>query len=195
MANRTFLIASDNLESFCDFDEDKILCAASYMVPLFWYSLFDEADIQETILTGEDGEPDFKYHRLVTTPGEGIERSYSRLPALNEMFRDEILPLVSDWRDFIEKAEGKYIYIETCELVMMDEDYKAYYKQAKNCVSAFNEPFIVTKGVFKKTQEANPKWAELFGQAEISSFDTLPELASLFGYSWHRDVPWEAKNA
>ncbi|HED35054.1 MAG TPA: hypothetical protein ENJ08_12720 [Gammaproteobacteria bacterium] len=152
--------------------------------------LFDENNLEQA-LTPCDDEPDFKYDRLSRIKDEGIALARSRLPALKEIFGQEIEEVFYIWLNFIESLSGKYIFVETCELVMMSEKSSIYKKEAKNCIRAFSESLIIERGFLFKKKQASPKWTILFGQAEISDVSKLPEAVKLCGYSWESKVPWE----
>jgi hypothetical protein len=191
MANRTFLLRSNNIESYDSAHPESILCAASYSIPIFWYSLFDAEDaiIKKTPL--EDGS-DYEYLAYSCSAKKGLESSLKRLPKLIEYFGGEVGVWHKLWKGFIESHSGDLLSVETVELVMMDEP-KVYEKHSKACIQAFNLPLFKTRGLIFKKKELNSNWYELLGQVE--ALDFLHELKDYMfcGYSWMEEVPWENK--
>lgn len=191
MANRTYLSCTDTPAKYQDLDAKNVNCAASYMVPVFWYILFNENNLVQTSTPCDDDEPDFEYSWLLAKKHDAISLAKSRLPVLIDVFVADVEVIFNTWLGYIESCSGNYICVETCELVMMDDEPSVYTKQANNCIRALSEPLVIEKGFLFKKKQANPKWAELLGQAEISDMSKLPEIEKLCGYSWENPVPWD----
>jgi hypothetical protein len=191
MANRTYLTCTDSPSKYQELDAKNVSCAASYMVPVFWYMLFDENNIISTSTPCDDDEPDFKYDWLLINKDDGIKLAKSRVDTLINVFGESIADPFNTFIGFLESLNGTNLVVETCELVMMDEKPSKYTIEAKRCISAFSQPPIIEKGFFKKKAQANPNWVTLLGQAEINSMSKTPSVDKLCGYSWESSVPWE----
>jgi len=191
MANRAYLTCTDSPSKYQDLDGKDVSCAASYIVPIFWYALFSEYDLVTTSTPCDDDEPDLKYSWLITSKVEGINLAKSRIGALIDVFGESINEPFNVFIVFLDSLQGSSLVVETCELVIMDESLTKFSNEAEKCISAFSEPPIVEKGFFKKKAQVNPNWAALLGQAEINSMSESPPVDKLCGYSWETPVPWE----
>jgi hypothetical protein len=189
MANRTYLSACNTLPKYQNLEGSGVACAASYMIPIFWYMLFKPENITKSSTPCDEDEPDFEYDRLIAKRLEAIEVAKGRLPILAQILSYDPTPLFNTWIEFITNSDGGYVFVESCELAMMD-DVSVFSKQALNCIEAFSESPTTKKGLIFKKDQVNPKWAELFGQAEISDMANIEEY-KLAGYSWEKEVPWE----
>jgi hypothetical protein len=191
MANRTYLICTDTPSKYRDLDGKNVSCAASYMVPVFWYMLFDEDNITSTSTPCDDDEPDFKYDWLITNKDGGIQLAKSRVDALINVFGDSIVEPFNTFIAFLESLKGVNLVVDTWELVIMDEKPSKYTKEAKQCISAFSQLPIIDRGFFKKEIQVNKNWALLLSQADIYSMAETPSVDKLCGYSWESSVPWK----
>lgn len=191
MSNRTFLIISDNVPDFNYFNEDSVACAASYMIPVFWYMLFNDNNITKTLALSEDEEEDdFEYDRLVAPKSEAILLAKQRQPIICNVFDIDPTPLFNQWLDYISSLPGKYILVETLELVIMDESPDSFTDQALNCIKAFSEEIAQETGNEKTRRHLGAKWTELLAQADIEDLGNF-EDHHLAGYSWIKEIPWE----
>ncbi len=191
MANRTYLSCTDAPPRYVELDGKKVSCAASYMVPVFWYMLFDESSLVPASTPCDGDDPDFEYDRLVTARQEGIRLARSRVDALKGLFGEAICEPFDTFVSFLESQPGETLVVETCELAMMDEIPTKYSAEARRCMAAFSQSPIVEKGFFKKKTRVNPNWLALLGQANIESMSESPAVENLCGYSWETPVPWE----
>lgn len=191
MANRAYLICTDKPVKYDSLNGKDVCSAASYMVPLFWYMLFNETDVVSSSTPCDDEEPDFIYYSLITSKTEGIKLAKSRIDSLTGIFGESIIEQFNIWGSYLESLKGASVVVETCELAMMDDDPSKFKNELIQCIAAFSQPSRITKGFFKKKVQASPSWAVLLGQADISSMSEVPEIYKLCGYSWENPVPWE----
>jgi|SRR5690554_1096032 len=194
MANRTYLYCSDKPVKYIDLGAEIIISAANYMVPVFWYMLFDESCIEKVSTPCDDNEPDFNYFRLCAPKASSIERAKQRISSLSNVLGAGIMEQFNQFIDHLMVQPGQWVVVETCELAMMDTSAHNHKKEAKKCVKAFSQELIIQKGFFKKRPVVNPNWVVLLGQANISGTDHHP-IESLCGYSWQNSVPWETNSA
>ncbi|WP_409525991.1 hypothetical protein [Nitrincola sp. MINF-07-Sa-05] len=195
MANRTYLYCSEKPVKYIELDAAIVISAASYMVPVFWYMLFDTSDIEKASTPGDDDEPDFKYYRLVADRASSIECAKQRIDSVSSLLGAKIAEQFNQFLGLIEQQSGEKVVVETCELAMMDESPRTFKGEAIKCMKAFSQEPIVRKGLFRKESTANPNWVALLGQANISTDTEDKPIESLCGYSWKIPVPWETGTA
>src|SRR5436190_24295426 len=123
MANRTYLIQSNSPEP-ADYDPSKdILAGGSYMVPVFWYALFDHRSIFDKMVDLDDGTK-IPYPFLVTTTTLARSRFAERTDLLRLFLSESMASSVRDFAKLLEGVEASHIHLETIELWMMDEPEK-----------------------------------------------------------------------
>ena len=186
MANRTYLIQSNSPEP-ADYDPSKdILAGGSYMVPVFWYALFDPQSIIDKMVDMDDGTK-VPYPCLLTTTTMARSRFAERSDLLRLFLPNSVGSSIDDFAKLLESVDAAYIHLETIELWMMDEPEK-FRPHVEKCLNAFDP----SKGAFVADLFKTADWIELIDQAGIDPAalsGTDPSL--LTGYSWVRPVPWE----
>lgn len=190
MANRSYLICTSSNYSYDSLNQDQVLCAASYMIPIFWYMLFEEKDLHLASVPCDAGEPNFEYSILSASKVKALSLAKSRLPKVIQLFGEKISEVFYVWLSHIEGISETTIVLETCELAMMS-DLAAYKNEVEQHISAFYANPISTQGFFKTKDTLNLNWKSMLEQAEISNTATMPDVYKLCGYSWVKDVPWE----
>jgi hypothetical protein len=183
MANRTFLLSTDLPTKPADGARVDILCAASYMIPLFWYMLFDQSSIISASAATEDGK-EVEYPYLSRSGNEAISAALARWPAVRAVVGPEHEPLFYTWHSFVEPRSKGFLQCETVELWMMFDDTASFVRHVELCLQALTQP--IGSGL-------SPAWRELLGQANVLNGEAVspPGSYSFCGYDWVHPVPWE----
>ena len=190
MANRSYLVCTSSEYNFSSLNENEVVCAANYMVPIFWYMLFDENDLVPVFVQGYDGEPDFNYDLLSTSKVKALSLAKSRLPLLLRVFGEEISQVFCIWLSHIEMLSESSLVLETCELAMMS-DFGEFKTEIEQYISAYSTDPMSRSGFFKVKKSLNGTWKSLLAQADISDVASIPDTYKLCGFSWVKNVPWE----
>jgi hypothetical protein len=183
MANRTFLLSNDSPGRPAEGDRNEILCAASYMIPVFWYMLFDRASVINVEVDAEDGRK-VEYPYLSKPGADAISLVNSRWNAVKRAIGHEHDALFQTWLSYVTPKSQGYLQCETGELWMMFDDTPTFLRHVELCMSAFSEALPIGQSA---------AWQELLGQAnawdgaKLSPADTF----SFCGYAWVAEVPWE----
>lgn len=187
MANRTFLISTDVASKPIDGqDRIEIQCAASYMIPAFWYMLFDRSSVITANADTEDGgKVDYPY--LSRRATEAIAAAKARWPSFRQSLGTQYENLFETWMGFVEKKSTGFLQCETVEFWMMFDDTPSFESHLGQCLSAFdaNPPLVQSAG-----------WQELLNQANAWDGKTVAPAGdfSFCGYGWDNPVPWEENN-
>lgn len=188
MANRTFLISTDMAAKPLDGqDRIEILCAASYMIPVFWYMLFDHSSIIAASADTEDGEK-VEYPYLSRRAADAIAVAKTRWPALRQSLGLQYDKLFETWMGFVEKKSDGFLQCETVELWMMFDDTTSFRDHVGKCLDVFDRSSPDVKSA---------EWQELLGQANALNGGTVAPAGdfSFCGYGWDVPVPWEENDA
>ena len=188
MANRTFLLATDEPYSGLRADADVapgILAAASYMIPVFWYALFDESCLAQRTAAGADGGT-VVYPVFQSTRPDALERLTAFQERSRSLFASVQPSLFSAYAAFLQSAPGRWFAVEPVELWMMHEAATAE-AGFRTCLRAVQQaPEATAPGI-----SAGADWQALLDQAGIRLKAAKPiEPVSLCGYAWEKPVPW-----
>lgn len=183
MANRTFLLSTNSLERPAESERNEVLCAASYMIPIFWYMLFDRASVITVAADTEDGEK-VEYPYLSKAGADAILLAKSRWNDVRHAIGPDHEAIFQTWLNFVTPKSQGYLQCETAELWMMFDDTPTFLLHIELCLNAFSEALPIVRSA---------AWQELFGQAnawngaKVSPAGTF----SFCGYAWDVAVPWE----
>jgi hypothetical protein len=112
MANRAFLVQADGPPSPTDaVQEEKILCAASYTIPVFWFMLFDANSIMELEAPTED-DGVIRYHCLFAPREHALHIAQSRWPTVQNAIGPSYETLFKTFYEFIKAAPDRYVHCE-----------------------------------------------------------------------------------
>lgn len=184
MANRTFLITTPGEDKPVEeVETTTILCAASYMIPVYWYMLFDAASVKYGAVTTEDGWRRM-YPYLSGRTDQVVARARGRLDHVVQTIGASQTTLFETWANYIASTSQAHVHVETLELWAMFDDTPSLEKHLATCLAAFDS----TRPV-----EQSPEWQELLGQANAWDGKAVSPAGafSLCGYSWDAKVPWE----
>ena len=180
MANRAYLLSDDKVTRYIDLQGNKVLCAANYMVPIFWYALFEETDMIE-MSTPTDKGGKYKYPVYAKKVKNAVDLAISRLPVIKENLKGESEKWFTIFHKYVNSQNGNLIIIDPCELTWMDEDINKYIKKSKECIRAFSTPFFEKKShIFKELKLTKP-WQTLLGQANITEIGNDMNIYNLCG--------------
>jgi len=182
MSNRTFLLSTNSAARAAEGVHDEILCAASYMIPVFWYMLFDHASVTYAAADTEDGGK-VEYPYLSKAGPDAISLAQSRWSVVRQAIGPQHDTAFQTWLNFVAPKSRGYLQCETGELWMMFDDTPKFLRHVELCLSAFSEaPPIVQSAA----------WQELLGQANAWDGGVSPAgRFSFCGYAWETQVPWE----
>ncbi|MEZ6069179.1 MAG: hypothetical protein R3C10_02675 [Pirellulales bacterium] len=192
MANRVFLLASDRLTlSYQEADDDEVVCASSYMLPLYWMMLFDGDSIVEAEVVDEDGMP-ISYPRLVAPAEKALPLARTRWSSLESIIGESHKRSFSQFIQYLEGRSGEFVQVETYELWMMYEEGE-FLPLLGEMLNAFNSDPLAVRGWFKR-KWVSSTWEKFL--SHVITFKTLDNLQDietyrLCGYSWIQPVPWE----
>jgi len=184
LANHTFLLTTNSRtkppESAADV---QILCAGSYMIPVFWYMLFERSSLIDATAEEEDGGT-VEYPYLSRPSAEALAAARSRWPAVRQVIGREFKDLFQTWLGFVEENAAEYLQCETVELWMMDADTPGFVREVETCLRAFTElPSLkdsaAWKGLLAQANACNDK-----GVAPAGNF-------SFCGFAWELETPWK----
>jgi hypothetical protein len=186
MANRTYLIQSNSPEP-AEYDPDKdILAGGSYMVPVFWYALFDRQSIFDKMVDLDDGTK-VPYPYLLTTTTMARSRFAERIDLLRLFLPKSVGSSIDHFLKLLEGVDASHLHLETIELWMIGEP-EEFRPHVERCLNAFDP----LEGTFVADLLKTPDWVELMDQAGIDPTDLGDIDPSLLtGYSWVRPVPWD----
>ncbi|MFM9962650.1 MAG: hypothetical protein ACKV2Q_15675 [Planctomycetaceae bacterium] len=188
MANRTFLISTDVAAKPIDGqDRIEIQCAASYMIPVFWDTLFDRSSVITTSADTEDGEK-VEYPYLSRRAADAIAAAKTRWPALRQSLGFQYDKLFETWMGFVEQKSDGFLQCETVELWMMFDNTPSFQSHLEQCLGVFDTdpPDVQSAG-----------WLELLGQANALNDKRVAPAGefSFCGYGWDVPVPWEENDS
>jgi hypothetical protein len=196
MANRSFLLVSSSPDPDANFESADVV-AASWRLPLLWFSLFDISDIyQSTLSRCDDEEEDptidngddlpliTTYPVLITTTAVALKRTQLRRTIFFSHAEQALQPLYDRWITLIMGVEAAYLHLQGDEIWSMGapEQYDKYLQAGLQAFSA----------------NAPDGWSHLCWEHGIS-FDRDTQQISfgdhdvehvLYGYWWERPVPW-----
>lgn len=190
MANRAYLVSADKTGRYKELHANDVVCAGNYVVPVFWYMLFEESDAQEFRTPCDDGG-DYIYRGYAKERNAAAELAASRVPRLRELFKTDLGSIFNTWHAFVKEQHGELIILEPCELTWMDKKPTKHANESVKCINAFASPVTELRGLFKKKRRIHRNWEMLLVQANIPNVDEQPEIDSLCGFSWEKKVPWE----
>jgi len=183
MANRTFLLSTDLSKRPAEGDRNDILCAASYMIPVFWYMLFDQESVVNVTADAEDGGK-VEYPYLSKAGPDAISLANSRWNVVRRAIGSEHDALFQTWLNYVTLKSQGYLQCETGELWMMFDDTPTFLRHVELCMSSYADALPIAQSA---------AWQELLGQAnawdgaKVSPAGTF----SFCGYAWDVKVPWE----
>lgn len=137
MSNSSYLIANDVPGGVADEigrsgDDGDLLADGPHAVPVFWLALFDEGDLVEMLLEGEDGGT-LAVPSLAARLDDACRRFKQRRPLLSARF----VEFDEAWQAFdsmLGNLNGRYIKIDLIELwelaAAVDEDLEAEVRDA-----------------------------------------------------------------
>jgi len=190
VSNRTFLLSLANpFEELPPETPVSPVCAASYMIPLAWLSLFTSNDIKVRTVTSEENEP-IQYEILSCSKSTALERSKAQWAKI-EMVLNTGQETYSKFAKFLLSLPGEFLAVETGELWMM-YDPNGFKKDLESWLATLSSDPFGKSGLFRLKKKLSPKWSSLLAQADIHLDPQRNiEPSSIVGYSWEQPVPWE----
>lgn len=185
MANRTFLISADSPTKPKEGERFEIICAASYMIPLFWHMLFDRTSIVRASDTIEGGETVDSYPCYSSKVSEAVARALNRWPLVEKVIGPKYIELFKTWLNHVESKSRGFLHCETYEFGQMFELTSTFERHLDLCENALSDSNPVAE---------SEAWQELLGQANVGWDGTQVNPAGTFsfaGYAWESLVPWE----
>lgn len=183
MANRTFLLSTDVPGRPVEGNRCDVLCAASYMIPVFWYMLFDQASV--IIVSAEtDDNVKVEFPYLSKAGPAAIALARSRWEVVREVVGAEYDSLFETWLSYVAPKARGYLHCETGELWAMFDDTPSFLRHLYLCFGALARAQPVAQSA---------PWQELLGQANAWDGTAVAPAGafSFCGYSWDGEVPWE----
>jgi hypothetical protein len=185
MANRAYLVGSSNDTPACTFADElsyepdtDVLCASSYLVPVFWLTLFASEDLKMYV------RDDLSIPAPVTTMVEARGRLLDREAVVLGRFSD----FRTEWQEFealIADASGSFLKLDCAELWDMEPEQITTRLKEALCFwsSGKNEGWnaVLSLAVIKEKS---------FLRGYSFQPDTKP-AAQMQGYGWVRPVPWK----
>lgn len=208
MANRAYLVGSSNAdtaglgEKGINYNPDtEILCGASYQIPVFWLSLFEESHIQAHLVQG---------YRI---PAPVCEATAAR--QLLQQRRSKVLAAFQQceahwqaWEQLITEAPFQFFKLDGTEVWEMDAEL--FQSQLPSAIRWFSSgsaedfatllsiaeiPMIQPPGFLGRLVGGTPSGYDIATKTLTMTNDGAGRSDSvghhLHGYSWVREVPWE----
>ncbi len=183
MANRTFLLSTDSPAKPENGVRIEILCAASYMIPVFWYMLFDRSSVITVVADAEDGGK-LEYPYFTRLGFEAVAAATSHWSNVRRAIGSKHDGLFEMWINYLTHKSQGYLQCETAELWMMFDDTPSFLHHVELCMTALSESRPAGESV---------AWQELLVQANAWDGKEVSPAGSFSfcGYEWEAKVPWE----
>lgn len=191
MANRSYLITGETQEfdiNIIDQEED-VLAAANYSIPLLWLALFDEKDLLLTEMMLMDGAAVY-CPRLVSKTEKCKDLFTERRAVILSLLPDDYIDLFEIYAKFILCIDKPYIHIELSEIWTMESDPALFENNLRRALRSMNK---LDLQLYKKIlQEISViEFDFIDGKKIIKSPDTYDKVTNLLcGYQWYKKLPW-----
>ncbi len=187
MANRVFLALTYADDPESAYDDDAIVAAANYMLPILWCAAFAPDDIAWRTVAADDDDNDTipqTYPILLAATDVVRRRARDRRDLFFRAFPPTLEGVYADWLALLDGVDAPYLLVDTVDVWGMGAP-DAFAADLSACVATF--------------ENDDPRyWSALLGQANITwdpivkrmAFDDAAMPILLRGYEWFRPVPW-----
>jgi hypothetical protein len=193
MIKRSLLIGSESKEvTSGEFSSNYfIIASGDFVIPLFWFTLFDEKDFFYYKYISKNGN-ELKLPRLAINFETGFERLCKRQKLFAKLIPPKLFYLYDKWAFLIQDLDTSYIHIDVSGLVENINELKEidlYIRQILKIIDDVTGS--EAKNIIKDFIGIEIK------KTILSRKITFPEdindiTALLCGSSWLNDKPWES---
>jgi len=198
VSTRVFLVFTYSEDPNVDYDQDQIVAAANFMLPVLWCTLFTQDDIywrhRDLIsqyasddgrgIAEEDEQGEDAYPIFLTGIELAKQRAIERREPFFQALPQSLAPIYADWLTLLDGIDAPHLLMDTFELWAM-MGAAGFEQFLTECVAAFEN----TDPLY---------WSTLLRQATMSfdspnrriSFTEENVATLLHGYEWMRSVPW-----
>lgn len=180
MPNRSYLVGTNSSNAGDGYDADQdVLAAATSVIPLLWFSIFDESDVQYV------SEGDRRMPSLVTSTEVALRRLKERQPAIKRALPDNVKQFTA-WKKLIAKAPHKFIKVDGSEVWSLSpEEYESSLLPAVRWFSSNDADDLKALESLSQTQSETVRRSIRF---------PWHSKHDLHGVQWVREVPWDEEN-
>jgi hypothetical protein len=206
MANRAYLVGSEHAdtagpgEKGINYNPDtEILAGASYRIPVFWLSIFDESHLKAHVVQG------FNIPTLVAD-AEATKRLLQQRRAAVLAAFPQCESRWNAWAQLITEAPFKFFKIDATEVWDMDSDmFEAQFAKAVRWFSSGSADDFTKLLAAAELPLVKPRGfiGGLLGGGSQPGYDSKTKTITaapppepsvghyLYGYSWVRPTPWK----
>lgn len=191
MSNRSMLLISNSKQfDHNNYNESEdIIAAASYSIPMFWFSLFSSEDVVYRKLEMDDGTFE-DWPMLVVEKDKAIERAIKRKERFLSLLPKSYDSLYQKWILLLQDIRLNYILVDMDEIRMMD-DAEDFDRKLIEVLDSLDDLKLSKYDILMR-DFAGMQIKESQLGIEIVQPKTEEEIVQfLCGYSWIRKVPWE----
>jgi hypothetical protein len=163
------------------------LLYANHCIPLFWYMLFDEASIVRARYADEPGGERTAYPAMSKAAADALALARARWPGVREVLGATAAGLFGKWLGYVEERASGYLHCETWEWFEQFDSYRAFSRELRTCIRAFDRIPTRRKGRLAM----NGWWENLLDQCQASCDGAAVKPLGDFTYcGFGKGVPW-----
>lgn len=181
MANRAYLLAvTDTNTTWIENATEEIIAEGINEIPVFWASLFSEADRQLDTYEGDEGN--IQIPNWCVQSNVAKERLAALAAPISELLDERSKQIWSLWVRHLTAETATYFKTNAAEVWGLDPDgYDAY---MKTMLQAFATPSPTTVAAAIEANELT------YADGTVSWDDDEETICKLAGADHIRDVPW-----